>query len=89
VLASEMSLVGPRPLIPHEHQHVTEWGRWRRLDLKPGITGLWQVSGRNQAPFGEMVVLDYRYVSNWSLWLDLGLVLRTIPLLIHRTTSPD
>jgi exopolysaccharide biosynthesis polyprenyl glycosylphosphotransferase len=86
VLAGEMSLVGPRPLIPDENLNVTEWRR-RRLDLKPGITGLWQVNGRSQAPFEEMVALDYRYVTNWSLWHDLELVLRTIPLVLRGGTG--
>jgi exopolysaccharide biosynthesis polyprenyl glycosylphosphotransferase len=78
VLVGEMSLVGPRPLIPEEHLYVTEWRR-RRLELKPGVTGLWQVNGRSDLPFEDMVALDYRYVTNWSPWLDLSLVLKTIP----------
>jgi exopolysaccharide biosynthesis polyprenyl glycosylphosphotransferase len=82
VLLGDMSLVGPRPLIPNEHEHVTDWRR-RRLDLKPGVTGLWQVNGRSHAPFEEMVALDYRYVTNWSLWLDLGLLLRTFPVVLR------
>jgi len=82
VLVGEMSLVGPRPLIPEEHLHVTAWRR-RRLDLKPGVTGLWQVNGRSKLPFEEMVALDYRYVTNWSPWLDLGLLLRTVPLVLR------
>jgi len=78
ILTGEMSLVGPRPLIPEEHLYVTEWRR-RRLELKPGVTGLWQVNGRSDLPFEEMVALDYRYVTNWSPWLDLTLVLKTVP----------
>jgi exopolysaccharide biosynthesis polyprenyl glycosylphosphotransferase len=80
VLKGDMSLVGPRPLIPEEHCHVNGWGR-RRLDLKPGMTGLWQVLGRDDIPFGEMVGLDYRYVTTWSLRNDLKLMLRTLPVL--------
>jgi lipopolysaccharide/colanic/teichoic acid biosynthesis glycosyltransferase len=83
VLRGEMSLVGPRPLIPEEHLHVHGWGR-RRLDLKPGVTGLWQVLGRDDIPFGEMVGLDYRYVTTWSLSTDLKLMLRTLPALLGR-----
>jgi exopolysaccharide biosynthesis polyprenyl glycosylphosphotransferase len=83
VLVGEMSLVGPRPLILEEHQHVESWAR-RRLDLKPGITGLWQVSGRSEIPFGEMVGLDYLYVSGWSLFTDLGLIFRTVPVVFRR-----
>jgi exopolysaccharide biosynthesis polyprenyl glycosylphosphotransferase len=78
VLRGEMSLVGPRPLIPSEAQHVSDWGE-RRLDLKPGITGLWQVLGRSDIPFEEMVRLDYLYVTNWSLWHDLRLMCGTVP----------
>jgi exopolysaccharide biosynthesis polyprenyl glycosylphosphotransferase len=78
VLTGKMSLVGPRPLIPEEAQHVAAWGE-RRLDLKPGITGLWQVLGRSDIPFEEMVRLDYLYVTNWSLWHDLRLICGTVP----------
>jgi exopolysaccharide biosynthesis polyprenyl glycosylphosphotransferase len=78
VLRGEMSLVGPRPLILEEDRHVERWAR-RRLDLKPGITGLWQVTGRANIPFDEMLDLDYLYVTNWSLFGDGKLLLRTIP----------
>ncbi|MGZ4367167.1 MAG: sugar transferase [Gaiellaceae bacterium] len=79
VLVGDMSLVGPRPLILEEHQHVDSW-RQRRLDLKPGMTGLWQVLGRSEISFEEMVKLDYLYVTTWSLWNDMRLFLRTIPI---------
>ena len=79
VLRGEMTLVGPRPLIPDEDRHVEGWGR-KRLDLKPGMTGMWQVLGRNEIPFGEMVKLDYLYVTTWSLANDLLLLVRTLPL---------
>jgi exopolysaccharide biosynthesis polyprenyl glycosylphosphotransferase len=78
VLKGDMSLVGPRPLPLDEDERVEDWGR-HRLTLKPGITGLWQVSGRSSIPFGEMLNLDYIYVSGWSLWGDLRLIARTIP----------
>jgi len=78
VLKGDMSLVGPRPLPLDEDELVEDWGR-HRLTLKPGITGLWQVSGRSSIPFGEMLNLDYIYVSGWSLWGDLRLIARTIP----------
>ena len=78
VLRGEMSLVGPRPLILDEDRHVAQWGR-NRLRLKPGITGLWQVLGRDDIPFQEMVKLDYLYVAEWSLLNDIKLVLRTLP----------
>ena len=80
VLRGQMSLVGPRPLIPEEHHHVDGWAR-RRLDLKPGMTGLWQVLGRDDIPFGEMVELDYRYVTTWSLAHDVKLILMTFTVL--------
>jgi exopolysaccharide biosynthesis polyprenyl glycosylphosphotransferase len=83
VLKGEMSLVGPRPLILDEHQYVNSWGL-KRLDLTPGLTGLWQVSGRSEIPFSQMLVLDYLYVTNWSLWGDIKLVIRTVPALLGR-----
>jgi exopolysaccharide biosynthesis polyprenyl glycosylphosphotransferase len=83
VLAGQMSLVGPRPLPEPEDRRVSGWGRGR-LDLTPGITGLWQVRGRNRLPFEEMVKLDYLYVTNWSLWMDVRLLLRTAPAVIAR-----
>jgi exopolysaccharide biosynthesis polyprenyl glycosylphosphotransferase len=86
VVAGEMSLVGPRPLILSEHQHVRDWAE-RRLDLKPGITGLWQVLGRDDIPFAEMVRLDYLYVIGWSLWQDVRLVLGTAPVLLRSGRS--
>ena len=80
VMSGSMSVVGPRPLILDEDQHVASWAR-RRLDLKPGITGLWQVLGASDIPFDEMTKLDYLYVTNWSLREDLRLILLTLPSL--------
>jgi lipopolysaccharide/colanic/teichoic acid biosynthesis glycosyltransferase len=82
VLRGDMSLVGPRPLILEEDQHVDNWARMR-LDLRPGMTGLWQVLGRSDIPFDEMVKLDYLYVTTWSLWQDFRLLLRTVPLMVR------
>jgi len=82
VLKNEMTLVGPRPLILEEDQYVAEWAR-KRLELKPGMTGLWQVLGRNEIPFHDMVQLDYLYVTSWSLWRDCLLLLRTVPLMLN------
>jgi lipopolysaccharide/colanic/teichoic acid biosynthesis glycosyltransferase len=82
VLRGEMSLVGPRPLIPSEDACVEDWGRIRS-ELRPGITGLWQVLGRSNIPFDEMVRLDYVYVTNWSVWHDLRLMCGTVPLMLR------
>jgi exopolysaccharide biosynthesis polyprenyl glycosylphosphotransferase len=81
VLKGDMSLVGPRPPIPEE---VEEYERWqmKRLTVPQGVTGLWQVSGRNLLTFEEMVRLDIYYIENWSLWLDLKLLLKTIPVVV-------
>jgi exopolysaccharide biosynthesis polyprenyl glycosylphosphotransferase len=81
VLHGKMSLVGPRPLIPSEDRHVEDWGR-ERLSLRPGMTGLWQVLGRSDIPFEEMVRLDYLYVTNWSLWHDFRLMCGTVPAML-------
>ena len=80
VMRGEMSIVGPRPLILDEDQHVEAWAR-RRLDLKPGMTGLWQVLGASDIPFDEMTKLDYLYVTNWSLREDVRLIMLTLPAL--------
>jgi len=77
VLKGDMSLVGPRPPISYEVEHYDLWHRRRLLEAKPGITGLWQVSGRNRIEFGDMVRLDLLYASTWSLWLDLKILFRT------------
>ncbi|HEY2327476.1 MAG TPA: sugar transferase, partial [Gaiellaceae bacterium] len=82
VFRGEMSLVGPRPLILEEHAQVRDW-ETKRLGLRPGMTGLWQVLGRDEIPFVEMVRLDYVYVTSWSLGGDLRLLLRTLPVLIR------
>lgn len=76
VLRGEMSLVGPRPPIPYEVKYYDIWHR-RRLHTKPGITGLWQVTGRSRVGFDEMVRLDLKYATSWSLWLDIKILLKT------------
>jgi len=81
VLRGEMSIVGPRPLSIADDQQVGGWARGR-LDLSPGITGLWQVLGRTDIPFDEMIRLDYRYITNWSIWNDLRIIFATVPALI-------
>jgi lipopolysaccharide/colanic/teichoic acid biosynthesis glycosyltransferase len=78
-----MSLVGPRPLTPRDDENVSGWGR-RRLDLTPGLTGLWQVLGRTHIPCAEMVKLDYLYGTNWSLWQDIRLLIHTLTAVARR-----
>ncbi len=78
VLRGDMSLVGPRPPIPYEARHYRAWHLRRLLQLKPGITGPWQVSGRSQVPFDDMVRMDLRYIARSSLGLDLLLLARTV-----------
>jgi len=77
VLRGEMSLVGPRPPTPYEFEVYDIWHRRRVLELKPGVTGLWQVSGRSRTCFDDMVRLDLRYSQSWSLWLDLRILVAT------------
>jgi exopolysaccharide biosynthesis polyprenyl glycosylphosphotransferase len=82
VLTGEMSLVGPRPPIPYELDAYDLWHRRRLLEAKPGITGLWQVTGRSRLRFDDMVRLDLRYAKSWSLWLDLKILLRTVRVVL-------
>jgi exopolysaccharide biosynthesis polyprenyl glycosylphosphotransferase len=77
VFKGDMSLVGPRPPLPEEVEKYEGWQR-RKLSMKPGITGLWQVSGRNQIDFDQWMKLDLEYIDNWSLWLDFKILLKTI-----------
>ncbi|MFA6549689.1 MAG: sugar transferase, partial [Candidatus Margulisiibacteriota bacterium] len=79
VLFGHMSLVGPRPPLPREVEKYSSW-HMKRLRVRPGITGMWQVSGRSLLPFEEMVRLDIYYIENWSLWLDLKLLITTVPV---------
>jgi len=81
VLAGHMSLVGPRPPLPSEVDQY-EWLYRRRLSIKPGITCLWQVSGRNQLSFDQWMELDKQYIDNWSLWLDIKILLKTVPVVL-------
>ncbi|HEX4998684.1 MAG TPA: sugar transferase, partial [Terriglobia bacterium] len=81
VLRGDMSIVGPRPPLPQEVARYERWQR-RRLSMKPGITCLWQVSGRNEVSFQDWMKLDLRYIDNWSLLLDLKILLKTVPVVI-------
>jgi lipopolysaccharide/colanic/teichoic acid biosynthesis glycosyltransferase len=83
VLRGQMSVVGPRPLVAEEDALVTGYDR-RRLDLTPGMTGPWQILGSARVPLSEMVRIDYLYVTGWTLWSDLKVVLRTIPYVLSR-----
>jgi exopolysaccharide biosynthesis polyprenyl glycosylphosphotransferase len=83
VLKGDMSLVGPRPLVVDEDALVEGWER-RRLAVKPGMTGLWQIFGSARIPLPEMVIIDYSYGANWSIWLDLKILLRTVPYVLFR-----
>ena len=83
VLKGEMSLVGPRPPLPYEVEKYEPWHLRRILEVKPGITGLWQVDGRSTTSFDDMVRLDLRYAQNWSLWLDIKILLKTVKAVVH------
>lgn len=82
ILWGDMSLVGPRPPIPTEVEQYDPWHR-RRLSMKPGLTCLWQISGRSQLSFDRWMKLDLEYIDQWSLWLDLKILLRTIPVVFR------
>ena len=81
VVRGDMSLVGPRPALPSEVADYEAWHR-KRLEVTPGITGLWQVSGRSDLSFDEMMLLDIYYVENWSPFVDISIMLRTIPRIL-------
>ncbi|MDZ4168699.1 MAG: sugar transferase [Coriobacteriia bacterium] len=81
VLKGEMSLVGPRPAVAAEVAVYDEWQK-KRLSVAPGITGIWQVNGRSDVPFDERIWLDFMYIDSWSVWLDLSVMLKTIPAVL-------
>jgi exopolysaccharide biosynthesis polyprenyl glycosylphosphotransferase len=81
VARGEMSIVGPRPPLPSEVEQYREWHK-KRLEVSPGMTGMWQVSGRSEVTFDEMVMLDIYYIENWSPWLDMWIALKTIPTVV-------
>ncbi len=81
VFAGHMSLIGPRPPLPKEVEQYQSWQR-RRLSMRPGITCLWQVNGRNKVDFNEWMKLDLQYLDHWSLWLDFKILIKTIPVVL-------
>jgi exopolysaccharide biosynthesis polyprenyl glycosylphosphotransferase len=83
VLKGEMSLVGPRPLPLRDYQLLEDWHR-RRYAVLPGMTGLWQISGRSGLTFDDLVRLDFTYLENWSIWLDISIIVKTIPAVLMR-----
>jgi exopolysaccharide biosynthesis polyprenyl glycosylphosphotransferase len=83
VLKGEMSLVGPRPLPLRDYRLLEDWHR-RRYGVLPGMTGLWQISGRSGLSFDDLVRLDFTYLENWSIWLDISIIVKTIPAVITR-----
>jgi exopolysaccharide biosynthesis polyprenyl glycosylphosphotransferase len=83
VLRGEMSLVGPRPLPLRDHTRLEPWHR-RRSNVLPGMTGLWQIAGRSDLSFDDLVRLDFYYLENWSLWLDITILVKTIPAVLVR-----
>jgi lipopolysaccharide/colanic/teichoic acid biosynthesis glycosyltransferase len=87
VLLGQMSLVGPRPCLPYEAEEYLRW-HTRRFDSVPGMTGLWQISGKNRTTFREMIRLDINYERKMSIWLDLKILLMTLPALISMATEP-
>ena len=86
VLRGEMSLVGPRPCLPHEFQRYKAWQQ-QRVSAPPGLTGYWQVNGKNKTTFNEMIAMDLFYIRNMSIWLDLTIMFRTIPTLIKEVLN--
>ena len=83
VLRGDMSIVGPRPCTPYESEEYQAWHR-ERFDSLPGLTGLWQVSGKNRTTFNEMMRLDIRYVRSKSLWMDFKIIVLTFPTLLQQ-----
>jgi exopolysaccharide biosynthesis polyprenyl glycosylphosphotransferase len=81
VFKGDMAIVGPRPPVPAEVEKYERWQR-RRLSMKPGITCIWQVSGRNMIKFNDWIRLDLAYIDNWSLWLDLKILIKTVPAVL-------
>jgi lipopolysaccharide/colanic/teichoic acid biosynthesis glycosyltransferase len=88
VLRGEMSLVGPRPCLPHEFERYSAWQQ-ERVNAAPGLTGYWQVNGKNKTTFSEMIAMDIFYARNMSVWLDVKIISKTIPALIEQTLETN
>ena len=88
VFRGEMSVVGPRPCVPYEYERYLPWQR-ARFNVVPGLTGLWQVSGKNRTTFEEVIRLDLRYAETRSLWLDLKIIVMTLPALLAQLRGAD
>jgi lipopolysaccharide/colanic/teichoic acid biosynthesis glycosyltransferase len=86
VLRGEMSLVGPRPCTPFEYANYHPWQK-QRFNTLPGLTGLWQVNGKNKTTFKEMIRLDIRYVETRTIWLDIEIILRTFPVVWNQISE--
>ena len=84
ILRGEMAIVGPRPPLPYEYECYEDWHK-QRVKVKPGLTGLWQVQGRSSVPFDQMVRLDIHYIENWSLLMDVKIMMWTIPVMLAGT----
>jgi len=84
VLRGEMSLVGPRPCLPGEFERYEEWQQ-QRVNAPPGVTGYWQVNGKNKTTFQEMITMDLFYARNMSIWIDLQIMIKTVPVLVQET----
>ncbi len=84
ILRGEMAIVGPRPPLPYEYECYEDWHK-QRVKVKPGLTGLWQVQGRSSVPFDQMVRLDIHYIENWSLLMDMKIMMWTIPVMLAGT----
>jgi lipopolysaccharide/colanic/teichoic acid biosynthesis glycosyltransferase len=80
VLKGDMSLVGPRPCLPYEYENYANWQK-RRVGVLPGCTGVWQVTGRSSVSFKDSIVLDLYYINNMSPWLDVQILIKTIPVM--------
>jgi lipopolysaccharide/colanic/teichoic acid biosynthesis glycosyltransferase len=86
VVRGDMSLVGPRPLPERDYERLEDWHKKRYL-VMPGITGLWQISGRSDLDFDDLVRLDFLYLERWSVFLDMSILLKTVPAVILRRGS--